>query len=530
MGMRKLAAGAVVALGLILPGVASAATFTVNIAADTTVPGGCTTEPACSLRDAVGAATLSTDPSDRIEIPSGTYLLSLGELSLTGSGPIVIHGAGARSTVIDAQGKSRVFRLSGGEATIEGVTVTGGSATELGGEELAGDGGGILVVSSEKVNIVRSTVSGNVAQQNGGGISAPPESMSTTALNVVESTVAANRVSGGAVEGLGGGIYALGDLTLVNSTVTGNRAENTVGMVQGGGVLVGVDIGSTKPTAVTILNSTIAGNSVPAGGVGGGLTVYNPGPAAAALSVKNTIVAGNTSGGTPLDCGTVALTSSANNLSSDASCQFSDPGSKQNANPLLGALQDNGGPTNTMALSPGSPAIDAGTNTGCPVTDQRGVARPQGPACDIGAFELAVVPPPPVARSADLRLRLKAKPKRPKTGGRFSFKLSVANRGPDAATGVVLKGTVPALARKVKGPKLKGKRACKLAKSKGGKRKLTCRLGTLASGKSRTLRIVVGSGDRARKLRASAGVRSPVADPRPKNGRAKAVAKVVRHR
>jgi len=60
-------------------------------------------------------------------------------------------------------------------------------------------------------------------------------------------------------------------------------------------------------------------------------------------------------------------------------------------NPLLGPLQNNGGQTQTHALLTGSPAIDAGTNTGCPTTDQRGIARPQGATCDIGAFEFGVI-------------------------------------------------------------------------------------------------------------------------------------------
>ena len=64
----------------------------------------------------------------------------------------------------------------------------------------------------------------------------------------------------------------------------------------------------------------------------------------------------------------------------------------QSTDPLLGTLQDNGGPTDTLALQTGSPAIDAGTDTGCPAADQRGTARPQAAACDIGAFER--IPPP----------------------------------------------------------------------------------------------------------------------------------------
>ncbi|HEY3228182.1 MAG TPA: choice-of-anchor Q domain-containing protein, partial [Roseiflexaceae bacterium] len=86
-----------------------------------------------------------------------------------------------------------------------------------------------------------------------------------------------------------------------------------------------------------------------------------------------------------------AITSSGHNLSSDSSCGFTAGGDLQNTNPLLGPLAANGGPTPTHALLPGSPAFEAGTNTGCPATDQRGILRPQGIFCDIGAFERVVV-------------------------------------------------------------------------------------------------------------------------------------------
>ena len=111
--------------------------------------------------------------------------------------------------------------------------------------------------------------------------------------------------------------------------------------------------------------------------------------------MKNTIVAANT-----LDnCDTEQITggiisSQGNNISTDDSCNFTKPTDKQNTNPRLGPLQNNGGPTDTRALLAGSPAVDAGANTACTPRDQRGVARKDGDAngtviCDIGAFEAA---------------------------------------------------------------------------------------------------------------------------------------------
>ncbi|MGN6201663.1 MAG: choice-of-anchor Q domain-containing protein [Solirubrobacterales bacterium] len=518
-------------MALLAPAAGQAATFTVNTTADTTVPGGCTTDPSCSLRDAVTAATASADPEDVISVPAGNYGLENGQLEPGGSESLVIRGAGARSTVIDAHGTSRVFDVAGDTVTIEGLLVTGGVAPEGVGSDEPGDGGGILAFEVDELLLNRVTVSGNTAALNGGGISAPPEGSATPALTITDSTFVGNKVTGGLVEGLGGGIYVLGDLTLINSTVTGNSAESTAGMVQGGGVLAALDPTATEPSEVDIVNSTIAGNSVGTGGIGGGLAVYNPTPGVVTeLTVKNTIVAGNTGPMGESNCGAVAMLTSDHNLSSDGSCMFTDGGSKENTDPQLGPLQNNGGETDTLALPPGSPAVDAGTNDGCPATDQRGVTRPQGPACDIGAFELeqgggkagggSTTPPPPAAaKNADLRLQIKSKPKAPKVGGKLAFLITVTNKGPATATGTVVKGTVPALARTATAPKLNGKRACKLAKAKNGKRQLTCRLGDLAAGATKKVKAVIGS-THAGKVRVRARVRSGIADPNLKDNRA----------
>src|SRR5207245_6977832 len=83
------------------------------------------------------------------------------------------------------------------------------------------------------------------------------------------------------------------------------------------------------------------------------------------------------------------LVSRGHNLSSDATCGFSASGDQTNTDPQLGPLQNNGGPTDTMALASTSPAVDAGGDASCPGTDQRGMIRPQGAHCDAGAYELA---------------------------------------------------------------------------------------------------------------------------------------------
>lgn len=520
---------ALAALALLLPATGQAGTFNVNTTADTSVGGGCVTDPTCSLRDAVLAAGETADPEDLVLVPAGQYSISNGELSVNTPGTVTIRGEGARKTIINANQTSRVFKLSADLNVVEGLTVTGGSTSVLDGGFPAGDGGGILVFEAGEAILRGLNVTGNVATQNGGGISAPPESGARSAVTIVDSTIAGNQVTGGLAEALGGGVYVLGKLSITNSTVFGNSAATTgTGVVQGGGVLLAIDPNSTEPSEATIVNSTIAGNSVGTGGLGGGLGAVNPTVTpggSAVLRVKNTIVAGNTGPAGPSDCAVAATVTSDHNLSGDASCMFGDAGSKQNANPLLGALANNGGETDTLALPEGSPAIDAGTNDGCPANDQRGVTRPQGPACDIGAYERAVTPTPPAAASADLRLKAKPKPKRPTAGGKLAFVLTVRNAGPDAATGTVLKGTVPALTRKAVGPKVNGKRACKLTKAKKGKRKLTCKLGDVAAGKAKKVRVVVTPAH-AGKLRVRARVRSGLADPNLKNNKARAGVKV----
>ena len=150
---------------------------------------------------------------------------------------------------------------------------------------------------------------------------------------------------------------------MINSTITGNRTEG--GRGGGGGLLVVRDINITN----TIRNTIIAGNSV----------VDEEGPDCSGLldinysfiqDLENCIIPADTSIGSGVD-------------------------------PKLGPLRDNGGETQTHALLPGSPAIDAASSTACPATDQRGVERPLdgdgdgNPVCDIGAFEYGTIPAPP---------------------------------------------------------------------------------------------------------------------------------------
>ena len=251
---------------------------------------------------------------------------------------------------------------SGGQVTVSDSTFTGNGSSFLGGGIY--NDGGTLAVS-------RSSFTGNSAAQHGGGIA------STGTASVSDSTFSGNHSDqrGGAI------VTATGSMTVGNSTFSGNNAP------YGGG------IANTNAGTLTVINSTLSGNS----GCGGVVclfgAMYNDG---ATAILQNTIVANSVGF---MNCDGYFSDGGGNLSYPDGSC----PGI--NADPLLGPLQDNGGPTQTMALGAGSPAIDAGVSTACQNAtinnhDQRGYARfvdgnGDGVAqCDIGAFEYGTSSPP----------------------------------------------------------------------------------------------------------------------------------------
>jgi hypothetical protein len=372
-----------------------------------------------SLRDAIAAA----NAGDRIEFTvTGTITLSSSSLTLDKN--LTIEGPGAAQLAIsglDSAG-GPVFTINSGVIAISGLTIESGEARI---EPYRGGG----IFNHGSLRVTNCTISGNLNPAGpGGGI------YNDGTLTLVNSTVSGNQ----AYDGFGGGIYNGGTLTLVNSTASGNSAQNGFG----GGIYNGSTLtlvnstvsgnlafsggGISNSGTATLTNSTIAGNTTTNNVVGGSGGIYNGSMLtlvngtvsgnwggvdnAGAFTVKNTLLANNIPFGPNFDgnCdfaeGTV--TSLGYNVSDDDTCAtfYTATGDENNVAPGAGldpkGLQNNGGPTQTFALLPGSPAVDHIPVADCtdangnPVkTDQRGIKRPQGPACDTGAFELVQTVP-----------------------------------------------------------------------------------------------------------------------------------------
>jgi len=275
--------------------------------------------------------------------------------------------------------------------TVTNSTIVGNSAHRDGGGIYNGTNAYTLTTAISMLTITNSTVLGNSAEQDGGGIYNSTASatgrLSMSTLTVSNSTIASNTAS----RGQGGGIYDQGRLSLTNSTVSGNTASSN-----GGGL-------AFSGGQATITFCTIYGNRATQDG--GGLSIENNAtlntPISSSVEMRNSIVAGNhADGGIGPDI-VGALTTDGYNLFQDSSGAIvNDPHNKHisdltgNAITNLGIdtiLRANGGPTKTLALLAGSTAIDKIPPAACLVngisTDQRGVKRPQGKGCDIGAYE-----------------------------------------------------------------------------------------------------------------------------------------------
>lgn len=270
----------------------------------------------------------------------------------------------------------------------------------------AGSGGGGAFYNGGSVQATETIITGNTAA-GGAGIS-------NSGILVMDYSLIANNVGQSAG---GGGIAGGAYVELTNTTISNNSASF-------GGGIAGVQ-GPLK-----LNNVTVSGNH--AADSGGGIS-----SASALMALHNTIVAGNTALNGP-DCAGTLGSAGYNVLGSTKGCTLNaTTGDIQNVFADLGALQDNGGPTHTMRARSANPAINHGDPSSCPATDQRGVARPEGTGCDIGAFELEATP------NADLTVSIADAPDPAKFKGTLKYTIVVENNGPDTATGVAMRHTLP---------------------------------------------------------------------------------------
>jgi ribosome biogenesis protein Tsr3 len=328
------------------------------------------------------------------------------------TGNVTVQGAGATIARSTASGVPafRIFDVAdGGSLTLNSLTLSNGLANngQQGGGAIFSHGtlavtagtftnnsspadtgtSGGAIDSTGTLSVNTSTFSGNSAQE-GGGI------MNQSSATVTNSTFTSNTATdfgGGALVNTAGTATLAGDTFVANTgpgggaldndatlNVTDSTFTNNTAGTNGGGAVV--NFGTT-----TLKQSTFSGNTSPFGA-----NIYNF--TGFTLSMSMDIVADGLSGS---NCGGQApITDLGYNIDTGSSCGFSATNnSLPNTDPELDALASNGGPTQTMALPAGSPAVDAipPATPGCTgSTDQRGVARPQGTGCDIGAYELVV--------------------------------------------------------------------------------------------------------------------------------------------
>lgn len=378
---------------------AHAATLTVTKTADTN-DGICNSD--CSLREAIASVSpidnaINFNPALAGKTIHLASTLALNEDVTIDGSPLVVPVAISGDSDNDGDGDVRVFFIGNAVTVVlSGLVITKGHVvSDVGGglvnngiltinnsvfydNGATSDGGAIF--NFEGLIINGSTFSGNKAGGSGGAIS------TTDSITLTNSTLTRNTAAG---EG-GGILVDSGTATINGSTLADNSADHGGGIRNHGGTTVANSTFSDNTTSglgggvynsgtFTVSNSTFSGN-ISDDGAG----IMNAGT----LNYANTIIANSTGS----DCFQIggSIGTNTNNLIEDGSCSPAMTG-----DPSLDILADNGGPTQTFALLPGSPAIDTGDNATCaaaPVNnlDQRGAARPIttiNAICDIGAYE-----------------------------------------------------------------------------------------------------------------------------------------------
>ncbi|HEX7134088.1 MAG TPA: choice-of-anchor Q domain-containing protein [Iamia sp.] len=373
MGRVALVAGAIAATMVVGPSPPAGAAV---IEVTTTADGG----PG-SLRDAFAQASVAVEPTE-IVLADAFYVLddcAEGDLAHTGTQPLTITGDD--SVIRQTCPGERVIATDGDLTMVE---------VNLGGGDLAAGIGGGIEADTADVTLIRSEVVGNNAPI-GAGVAA-------IRVTAVESTV-----SGNVAGSVGGGIWADQVADLTNSTVANNQAGSS-----GGGIAV-------VNTSVVLTHATIADNEAP---VGANIELQQ---GSDALESFASVIA-DPEGGSDcaIDAGATTI-SHGYNVETDGTCGFGGaPGDVDGGFDVeLGPLADNGGGTATQEPLPGSFLIDLVECGFGPVdvtTDQRGVTRAQGTACDVGAVEVEVVVPPSTTDSTPTTDPGPAPPAVPVTG------------------------------------------------------------------------------------------------------------------
>lgn len=451
---------------------------------------------------------VSGNGDDTIIVPDGVFTLTIlgtdenssmtGDLDIAGN--VTLIGNGADSTIIDGGGLDRVFHVdpacTGYIVEIKGITIRNGQAPA---SPYTNDGGGVYNCGNLKIS--DSTISDNrlmsigtgggiynkgfLSGQNlvvtnnaayfGGGIGSDGTLM--LSKTKVDSNQAYGAIgSGGGIDSrweatlmnttisnnsapAGGGVRNAWHLRLINSTVSNNSATWSIGggihnesildvtnstissntANTGGG-------GISNKSLMSLANVTIANNTTATMGGGGAIYLYNQG----ILDIVNSLLANNVASGVRNNCvaPSGSITSYGYNLEDGNTCFFTAIGDKVNVDPLLIALQDNGGATFTHALMVGSPAIDAGNPAGCKadggtrdlLNDQRSFLRPVdgdgngSPVCDIGAYEFGAVP----STGSNLSIQAWGSPNPVALDGNLTYNILATNNGPLMADGVVI--------------------------------------------------------------------------------------------
>jgi CSLREA domain-containing protein len=460
---RRIARSALLAAFLILLAVtlpapirtalqAAAGPIIVNTTLDETTSG----DGLCSLREAINNANAKADTTsgdciagtgtDAINFSvSGTITLGSGlpaiqnTLTIDGTGQAITVDGGNNSFDLVTVNSGGTLNLSdltaarGSPAAFNSGTLTVANAVFTGG----GANGNDVIINQNTMTVAGSSFSSNGEAIGSGGDLTVTKSKFLNNNRAIDSTNSTSNVtvsdsffSGNGSDVIGGAIFCAGGTAAIsNSTFSGNFAS-----LNGGAVGTGLAAGSkctltvtnstfsaNKATGLfanggaifngaastlTVTNSTFTGNSTIAGA---GAGIFNQAVSPATATVSNSILAGNliSVSNVGANCSGSTIVNGGGNISDDATCGFGTTTGANgqtigdNVNPLLdpNGLQNNGGPTQTIALQSGSPAIDAVPIASCPSTDQRGLARPDPgdsgtAACDIGALESGAIATP----------------------------------------------------------------------------------------------------------------------------------------